>query len=311
MSNTFYEAAGQNWFTLDSVHIHYNWTQEATFNASEVYAPATSSYHCQHVSSLHKYDTLLVPSSHTDTSANWHITFTDFQVHLSTRVAALFFCVPTSCPFPIYPLRSACVLVVASLFLLWPTFLAVGQTAPLFTVCLAVRQSVCSLSLLAICRAVSSRPSVCLVSQLSSFVEANLVTLSSLCLSPDPGLQRAVRQVCLGQRLRHLLDAGHPDGLGHVSDPAPCLGLRPAHGGAPQAHRPLRRTQSHSLLPPQSGGRAAGQEQPVREEGKVEDQSLRREEHAKLRAGVQVNSVKKVSSKEHFFPSKLQLCLLI
>lgn len=81
MSNTFYEAAGQNWFTLDSVHIQYNWTQEATFNASEVYAPATSSYHCQHVSSLHKYDTLLVPSSHTDTSANWHITFTDFQVH--------------------------------------------------------------------------------------------------------------------------------------------------------------------------------------------------------------------------------------
>lgn len=84
MSNTFYEAAGQNWFTLDSVHIHYNWTQEATFNASEVYAPATSSYHCQHVSSLHKYDTLLVPSSHTDTSASWHITFTDFQVHCGT-----------------------------------------------------------------------------------------------------------------------------------------------------------------------------------------------------------------------------------
>lgn len=91
MSNTFYEAAGQNWFTLDSVHIHYNWTQEATFNASEVYAPATSSYHCQHVSSLHKYDTLLVPSSHTDTSANWHITFTDFQVHVHKEDAA--FCV--------------------------------------------------------------------------------------------------------------------------------------------------------------------------------------------------------------------------
>ncbi|XP_052319938.1 V-type proton ATPase subunit S1-like protein isoform X2 [Oncorhynchus keta] len=80
MSNIFYESAGQNWFTLDSVHIHYNWTHEATFNASEVYSPATSSYHCQHVSSQHKYDTLLVPSSHTDTSANWHITFTDFQI---------------------------------------------------------------------------------------------------------------------------------------------------------------------------------------------------------------------------------------
>ncbi|KAI1890356.1 hypothetical protein AGOR_G00152890 [Albula goreensis] len=80
MSNTFYESAGQNWFTLDSVHIHYNWTHEATFNATDVYAPATYSYHCQHVSSLQKYDTLLVPSSHSDSSANWHITFTDFQI---------------------------------------------------------------------------------------------------------------------------------------------------------------------------------------------------------------------------------------
>ncbi|XP_046882117.1 ATPase H+ transporting accessory protein 1 like a [Hypomesus transpacificus] len=80
MSNTFYESAGQNWFALDSVHIHYNWTQEATFNATDVYAPSTYSYHCQHVSSLQKYDTLLIPSSNTDNSANWHITFTDFQI---------------------------------------------------------------------------------------------------------------------------------------------------------------------------------------------------------------------------------------
>ncbi|KAK1799684.1 hypothetical protein P4O66_006223, partial [Electrophorus voltai] len=80
LSNTFYESAGQNWFMLDSVHIHYNWTHEATFNASVVYAPSTNSYHCQYVSSLQKYDTLLVPSSNTDSSANWHITFTDFQI---------------------------------------------------------------------------------------------------------------------------------------------------------------------------------------------------------------------------------------
>ncbi|XP_066554348.1 ATPase H+ transporting accessory protein 1 like a isoform X2 [Amia ocellicauda] len=80
MSNMFYESAGQNWFTLDSVHIHYNSTLEATFNATEVYAPATYSYHCQHVSSLQKYDTLLVPSSHSDSSMHWHITFTDFQI---------------------------------------------------------------------------------------------------------------------------------------------------------------------------------------------------------------------------------------
>ncbi|KAI1892367.1 hypothetical protein AGOR_G00132630 [Albula goreensis] len=90
MSKTFYESAGQTWFTLDSVQIHYNCELEATFNAPEVYAPTTHSYHCQHVSSLQKYDTLLVPSAQsdsahsestsTDGSANWHITFTDFQI---------------------------------------------------------------------------------------------------------------------------------------------------------------------------------------------------------------------------------------
>uniref|UniRef100_A0A672SYR2 V-type proton ATPase subunit S1-like protein n=1 Tax=Sinocyclocheilus grahami TaxID=75366 RepID=A0A672SYR2_SINGR len=93
MSNTFYESAGQNWFTLDNVYIHYNWTYEATFNATDVYAPSTNSYHCQHVSSLQKYDTLLVPSANTDHAAHWHITFTDFQiqafnVHSSKFVAA-------------------------------------------------------------------------------------------------------------------------------------------------------------------------------------------------------------------------------
>ncbi|KTG01544.1 hypothetical protein cypCar_00044849, partial [Cyprinus carpio] len=80
MSNTFYESAGQNWFNLDNVYIHYNWTHEAAFNATDVYAPSTNSYHCQHVSSLQKYDTLLVPSANTDHAASWHITFTDFQV---------------------------------------------------------------------------------------------------------------------------------------------------------------------------------------------------------------------------------------
>ncbi|KAG1950181.1 V-type proton ATPase subunit S1-like protein [Pimephales promelas] len=98
MSNTFYESAGQNWFTLDNVHIHYNWTNEATFNATDVYAPSTNSYHCQHVSSLQKYDTLLVPSANTDHAANWHITFTDFQVGSNT--------------FPL--MNASCVAIVAS-----------------------------------------------------------------------------------------------------------------------------------------------------------------------------------------------------
>ncbi|TSM44161.1 V-type proton ATPase subunit S1 [Bagarius yarrelli] len=96
LSNTFYESAGQNWFTLDSVHIHYNWTHEATFNATDVYAPSTNSYHCQHVSSLQKYDTLLVPSSNTDNAANWHITFTDFQIQ-AFNVLSNKFSTPTDC----------------------------------------------------------------------------------------------------------------------------------------------------------------------------------------------------------------------
>lgn len=158
MSNTFYEAAGQNWFTLDSVHIHYNWTQEATFNASEVYAPATSSYHCQHVSSLHKYDTLLVPSSHTDTSANWHITFTDFQVHSSSQGLYLLLLKSSSnvCTFTVISQYVPFVrmsLYVCQPFFFWalPIWLSVKQAVCLPSACLAVCQSVCSLSFLAIC----------------------------------------------------------------------------------------------------------------------------------------------------------------
>ncbi|TRY92906.1 hypothetical protein DNTS_005719 [Danionella cerebrum] len=96
MSNTFYESAGQNWFTLDNVHIHYNWTNEATFNATEVYAPSTNSYHCQHISSLQKYDTLLVPSANTDPAAHWHITFTDFQIQ-AFNVQSGKFAAPSDC----------------------------------------------------------------------------------------------------------------------------------------------------------------------------------------------------------------------
>ncbi|KAK6466119.1 V-type proton ATPase subunit S1-like protein [Huso huso] len=79
LSNTYYESTAQSWFSLDSVHILYNRSKEASFSATQIYAPAVSSYHCQHVSSLHKYDTLLEPSSHRD-SLLWHITFIDFQI---------------------------------------------------------------------------------------------------------------------------------------------------------------------------------------------------------------------------------------
>ncbi|MGH0123652.1 UNVERIFIED_CONTAM: hypothetical protein FKN15_012792 [Acipenser sinensis] len=82
LSNTYYESTAQRWFSLDSVHILYDRTKEASFNATQIYAPAVSSYHCQHVSSLHKYDMLLEPSSHGDDSLLWHITFIDFQTLL-------------------------------------------------------------------------------------------------------------------------------------------------------------------------------------------------------------------------------------
>ncbi|KAJ8257939.1 hypothetical protein GJAV_G00191360 [Gymnothorax javanicus] len=92
MSNIFYESTEQTWFTLDSIQILYNHELEAMFDAPEIYAPATHSYHCKHVSSLQKYDSLLVPNKvrpseggHREEEprnapSNWHITFTDFQI---------------------------------------------------------------------------------------------------------------------------------------------------------------------------------------------------------------------------------------
>lgn len=82
MSNNFYESSGQWWFSVESVSLLYNSTEEAVFNASEVYAPASSSYHCIHVSSLQRYSALLLPSS--EPARRWSVTFTNFQV-LNTR----------------------------------------------------------------------------------------------------------------------------------------------------------------------------------------------------------------------------------
>ncbi|XP_011473999.1 V-type proton ATPase subunit S1 [Oryzias latipes] len=78
LSNTFYESSGQWWFSVDSVLLIYNSSEEALFNASDVYAPASSSYRCPHVSSLQRYSGLLLPS--TDHARRWSITFIDFQI---------------------------------------------------------------------------------------------------------------------------------------------------------------------------------------------------------------------------------------
>lgn len=82
MSNTFYESSDQWWFSMESVSLLYNKSEEAAFNASEVYAPASSSYHCLHVSSLQHYSTLLLPSN--EQARRWSITFTNFHVRRSS-----------------------------------------------------------------------------------------------------------------------------------------------------------------------------------------------------------------------------------
>lgn len=66
---------------MDSVSLLYNTSEKAVFNASEVYAPASSSYHCLHVSSLQRYSALLLPG--TGHAAHWAVTFTNFQVRTS------------------------------------------------------------------------------------------------------------------------------------------------------------------------------------------------------------------------------------
>uniref|UniRef100_A0A3Q1HAX3 ATPase H+ transporting accessory protein 1 like n=1 Tax=Anabas testudineus TaxID=64144 RepID=A0A3Q1HAX3_ANATE len=66
------------WFSVDSVSLLYNSSEEAVFNVSEVYAPASSSYHCLHVSNLQRFSALLLPS--TEHAHRWAVTFTDFQI---------------------------------------------------------------------------------------------------------------------------------------------------------------------------------------------------------------------------------------
>ncbi|XP_061796843.2 ATPase H+ transporting accessory protein 1 like a [Nerophis lumbriciformis] len=78
LSNTFYEASGQWWYSMDSVSLLYNVSEEAVFNASEVYAPSSSSYHCVHVSSLERHSALLQPGG--ERARRWTVTFTDFQI---------------------------------------------------------------------------------------------------------------------------------------------------------------------------------------------------------------------------------------
>ncbi|XP_071368555.1 V-type proton ATPase subunit S1-like protein [Centroberyx affinis] len=77
LSSSFYESSGQSWFSVDGVSLLYNVSEEAAFNASELFAPSSSSYRCLQVSSL-QLSGLLQPSS--ERAHHWTISFTDFQI---------------------------------------------------------------------------------------------------------------------------------------------------------------------------------------------------------------------------------------
>ncbi|KFV45021.1 V-type proton ATPase subunit S1-like, partial [Tyto alba] len=80
LTASYYQLSVQNWFGLHRLQLLYNHSIQATFNATRIYAPASYSYHCEHVSSLQRYDALLIPSSANDLSKLWEVTFIDFQI---------------------------------------------------------------------------------------------------------------------------------------------------------------------------------------------------------------------------------------
>ncbi|XP_058487328.1 ATPase H+ transporting accessory protein 1 like a isoform X1 [Solea solea] len=120
LSNTFYESSGQWWFSVNSVSLLYNMSGEASFNASEVYAPTSSSYHCLHVSNLQHHSALLLPSS--DHAHRWTVTFTDFRIQAfnisSGRFSAASDCVTLLTPAILMGLISSLILLLVLVYAL-------------------------------------------------------------------------------------------------------------------------------------------------------------------------------------------------
>ncbi|KAI1239634.1 V-type proton ATPase subunit S1-like protein, partial [Lamprotornis superbus] len=80
LTTSSYQLSVQSWFSLQRLQLLYNHSVQATFSAPGIRAPATSSFRCHHLSSLHRHDALLVPSSADDLSHLWEVTFVDFQI---------------------------------------------------------------------------------------------------------------------------------------------------------------------------------------------------------------------------------------
>ncbi|KAE8635863.1 hypothetical protein XENTR_v10002770 [Xenopus tropicalis] len=80
LMKSYYKLSFQNWFQLHNVQIILNNSVQATFNTTWISAPVGSSFHCHHISSLKKYDALLVPSSGDGSTRLWDLTFLNFQI---------------------------------------------------------------------------------------------------------------------------------------------------------------------------------------------------------------------------------------
>ncbi|XP_078394020.1 LOW QUALITY PROTEIN: V-type proton ATPase subunit S1-like, partial [Cetorhinus maximus] len=76
MSNRLYKVSAKYWFTLDQLEI-YSDGEHASFNVTQVYAPAIYSYHCKRVAQDYQSSSILPWSSSTRL---WEIIFEDFQI---------------------------------------------------------------------------------------------------------------------------------------------------------------------------------------------------------------------------------------
>ncbi|CAL1614221.1 unnamed protein product [Knipowitschia caucasica] len=87
LSRSQVEASGEGWFSLDSVCVQFNSSQKLVFNSSQIYSPESSSFSCEHISSLQKYNALLSP---TGRAHNWALTFTHFQIQAFSVSSGVF-----------------------------------------------------------------------------------------------------------------------------------------------------------------------------------------------------------------------------
>lgn len=87
LSRSEVEVSGERWFSLDSVLVQFDSTQRLVFNSSQIYSPESSSFRCEHISSLPKYNAFLTP---TESTASWALTFTHFQIQAFSVSSGVF-----------------------------------------------------------------------------------------------------------------------------------------------------------------------------------------------------------------------------